>query len=408
MNSKKYFSFNSCDIYITLYILYQLQDIAYARGMLNQLLQLILIIWGLFEAGKYIIFSKKHSQLIKATFLLIGMYTVYGLYGIVNPVRGTAIPIVPYLYLQSSLNSLLPILVFYRYCKNGKLNANTIRRLTPILIIIAILQFNNNYNYKLIHGRHIGSSSEEFTNNVGYVFVVLLPLIYFYRRQLIRITLWSVCMAYIVMSLKRGAIIVGILATIYFIYSTIRNTHRAGKKFIVTTVVGLFAVSGIVYLISFYNSSKYFQERIEQTIQGNTSGRDLLFEGLTHELSNDGSLTHLLFGRGPSSTVKIVGNFAHNDWLETLCNNGILGILILSLFYLVCIYEILKMRNKINPFLFSAFLTMWVCAFITTVFSMSIQSMNISQTIIIAMIAKTYNATRQHRNRLNRVNALAA
>ena len=79
-----------------------------------------------------------------------------------------------------------------------------------------------------------------------------------------------------------------------------------------------------LFVIKLMSESSYFAQRIDQTIAGDSSGRDDLYKSLWDILISEQDLFYILFGRGADATWALVGNYAHQDWLETFCNNGLL------------------------------------------------------------------------------------
>lgn len=88
------------------------------------------------------------------------------------------------------------------------------------------------------------------------------------------------------------------------------------------------------------DNSAYFN----QTLEGNSSGRDSIYSILWYEFLENGSLFYCLFGFGADATISIAGNFAHNDWLELLINNGLLGIVL----YVGYWWRFASLKNKIE------------------------------------------------------------
>ena len=68
---------NLCDIFVMLWGIYYLQGILYSPGILNQAVQLLMILFGLYAVCQYIM-NKSKSRLINATIALIVMYCIYG------------------------------------------------------------------------------------------------------------------------------------------------------------------------------------------------------------------------------------------------------------------------------------------------------------------------------------------
>ena len=165
---------NQCDIYVGLWCIYMLQGILYPQGIINQLLQLIMLLWAMIAFFKYILESRIYifSPILKATFLLIVMYTIYGSFYIMfdTPTIGQN----TYYYLQSALNSLAPIFLFYNFTMNGKLTSDRIRIYLPILIVSCILLYYKNESLVVLK-----SNVEEITNNAGYFFVPLISFLFF-------------------------------------------------------------------------------------------------------------------------------------------------------------------------------------------------------------------------------------
>ena len=62
------------------------------------------------------------------------------------------------------------------------------------------------------------------------------------------------------------------------------------------------------------------------TVEGNSSGRDDIALRIIDELKRY-DVSELFCGKGINYSFKVLGNFAHNDWLEIMLSMGILGCL---------------------------------------------------------------------------------
>ena len=159
---------NQCDVYVGLWCIYMLQDVLYPSGIINQVLQLIILLWSMTALFRFMADSKEYSysSVLKATLLLIVMYVIYGTIYIMfgNPTSNLDTSY----YLQSALNSLVPIFLFYDFTKNGKLTSDRIRIYLPILVVVCILLYYRTENQILL------KDGEEITNNGGYFFVPLI------------------------------------------------------------------------------------------------------------------------------------------------------------------------------------------------------------------------------------------
>lgn len=69
---------NRCDVYLALNLLYSMQGLLYPSGAFNQMLQLIIIIWGLVVFMRYIAVPARQTKFLKATSVLVFMYCLYG------------------------------------------------------------------------------------------------------------------------------------------------------------------------------------------------------------------------------------------------------------------------------------------------------------------------------------------
>lgn len=390
---------NRCDIFILLNILYSMQGLLYPQGFINQLLQIVIILWSLMVAVKYLFLKEYNSRLLKATSWLVFMYVIYGtillVWGSSSIIYVGELPS-KYIYLQVSLRSLLPIYVFYHYSYRGFLSNNRIRIYTLLLLVSLIPMFYFRQMQNLLR-----ANRDEATNNMGYDFLSLLPLCcFFYKRPIIQYILLSVTLFFIVMAMKRGAIAIAVLCVVLFIYG---NIFSKGNKYkIANLFLSAFIIIGTVYFVSYLvATSDYFALRLESTLAGDSSGRDDIFDVILKTVQNETNLFYFLFGRGADSTWGIAGGYAHNDWLETVCNNGILGVFILLYFYYTLVKGVRYLRKIPEKSIYISYIILFLILLLKTFFSMSIQNMDISQSLLLGyfafLISKNKNNTFQER-----------
>jgi hypothetical protein len=80
-------------------------------------------------------------------------------------------------------------------------------------------------------------------------------------------------------------------------------------------------------VVNYINTNTYLIDRFIELKDGNSSGRDSLFEDIwKYCTGTNASLSSVLFGNGINSTIIIAGNLAHNDWLELFCCCGLIGV----------------------------------------------------------------------------------
>lgn len=383
---------NACDVYMLLGWLYSLQNILYQNPIINQSLILILIIWGLIIFTKECILTKQESRILIATKYLIIMYCCYGFLYILSSrtiYTDFGPPLNNVNYLKLALISLLPIFVLYYFSKVGKLTIRRIQLYTIIFTVIYIFQFFYVTENLIAVAIEKGSFYEgkEFTNNVSYYFVRLFPFLFFFRNKAIKYSLLATIYVFIILGMKRGPMIIGFVCTIYFLYTDLKSNRNTKQIIASIFLITLSIAGGILYFNDRLNKSTRLVERIYATKEGNSSGRDKIFSTIIDELENDPSPIHLLFGRGADSTVEIAGNFAHNDWLEVTCNNGLLGIILLIAFYWALFKSISKAKKLQLPKYQIYALSMFVIIyFAQTLFSMSITDMGICPAVILGYI----------------------
>ncbi len=362
---------NQCNAFISLYCGYLLLksfETSSATGLL--LLAITIISFAYFI---FVIIKIKQPHLLRWITVVILMFMIYGLLHIVSGETRTnylGMPIPNSDYLKKIGASMLPIYPFYYFTRKGQLTRTSIRFWLPIFIILAYLNFTQEYNDKLAHAIENGAYKiKEFTNNSGYIFVSLLPLLFIKQRNiLIQFVCIGISTVFIVSSVKRGAIITGGLSILYFVYLTISQAKQSIKiKYLFFLIV--FAVITGHYVSDFIINSHYFEYRLNNTLSGDSSGRDVLIHNLILGFETS-DIPQMIFGHGADSTMLFTGGFlAHNDWLELLLNQGLLGIFIYTGFFIVFFTTWRQHSN--NQDIAGALGSLFIILFLKTFFSMS-------------------------------------
>lgn len=379
--------FNQCNIYISLWCIYYLQGALYPIGsIISQGSLAILLIVSIYNAC-YLNIHYKLPDYFKGLNLLLIILTLYGTISILNnEVIKLHYERVPnFYYLKIIYISLLPTYSAFLYTIKGQLTKKSLSIWILFWFIVATLQFNHEEHTRLLKYFR----REEVTNNMGYVFLSLMPaLILFNKKPLIQFSLLLYCISFIFMGMKRGAIIISILIFIYYINRLYKTSPKKLKIYILLSI--LFLIGTVFYIITdIISSSDYFNHRLEQTIDGDSSGRDIIFGKLWNHFVNETNILKILFGNGNYSTISIAGNYAHNDWLEILLNNGLVGIFI----YIIYWYLFVKtwFKSKRFPDIYTALGMILISSFILTLFSMSYTGLKIYTTITLGFfIAISY------------------
>lgn len=360
-----------CNIYLCLLVLYYLQGSLYEEGSAagRIILALTMAIGGVCAVKA--LYKYKLPRFFTVVNLFLAMIVVYGaVYMCTGPIlKGDGVLTTPLSYIKNPLISFLPIYAFYYFTKKGAVTERWICAVSVIALALCIVQYYVQMEQTIAMREQMGIRQEEVTNNSGYLFLTVIPLlVLFYRNRLIQFVLLAIILVYVVMAMKRGAILVGACCLVYFIWNTFRRGSGRDVKLILLLTVALFA--GGYYLIDYMlETSEYFQHRVLETLEGSTSGRDIIYTKLYDYIQNECSSVKILFGSGADYSVVIAGNFAHNDWLELLVDCGLLGVTIYA-FYFAALYKSvlgLPSKNAAKPM---AYLCLFIL-FARSLFSMS-------------------------------------
>ena len=379
---------NGCHIYLLVILL-----CVVSWGTVVKIAQVVLIAWSLYYAF-YANIKYKLPVYFKALNVLLIMFTIYGFLLIISgetlmvtqrqwrEVANTG-------YLKSIYKSLLPIYAFYVFARRELLTEKTMKFWFFIFLVLTVRLFNRAEAAMLQKALEAGSSAEEFTNNVAYTFVGLLPaLVLFYKKPIIQYLCLVFCAYFIIVGMKRGAILTGGICLIWFITTNVKKVPR-NRRWIVILVSVVVVAVGFYFFRYMMETSSYFQYRIEQTREGNSSGRDGLYATFFQHFINEPNPFRFLFGNGAYSTLKFSDNLAHNDWLEIAIGQGLLGIVI-YLVYWICFYVNWR-RSKNHPQAFMAIGMLLIIYFLSTLFSMSYNSVSRCSAMVLGYYLAMYN-----------------
>jgi O-antigen ligase len=213
---------------------------------------------------------------------------------------------------------------------------------------------------------------------MGIRFMTLIPMLFFLeKRRLLQYAALVYILTFVVMGMKRGAILLAVVLTIYFLYHSLKEASQKEKLYLLLlSIVTIILICMVV--ADLMESSAYFNRRVQQTLEGDASGRDSIYSILWYAFLENGSLFHCLLGFGADATIEFAGNFAHNDWLELLINNGLLGILL----YVGYWWKFASLKNKIVEENVKCAAVAYCMTFIMlTLYSMSYNNMDIFSTM---------------------------
>lgn len=365
-----------CNIYIFLWCLYGLQGTLYPTGSI--LARFLLVVLLLFSLYCVIVATSqiKMPSLLKMVLCLIIVFSVYGFVNILYG-NGAENKVPSYYYLRGIYCSFLPLIVFYMFSKQGSLTENMLQRWLFVFLMIGITQFYRTQKLNLEALAERESNMEEATNNAGYIMLSIIPLIpLFHKRPLIQYSILSVCMVYVLLGMKRGAIIIGALCTTWFFFITLKSNRLSTKQVLRVVLTIIVVVAAVFFVQYMLQNSDYFNYRLEKTMEGDSSGRDALFSTYYNFFLNQSNLLRIAFGNGADATLRKFGEFAHNDWLEIAINNGVFVLLLYAVYWVVLFRTIRKSRKR-NPTAHIILGLFFIVYFMKTFFSMSYNDVTI-------------------------------
>ena len=388
---------NICHVYLGIILLTWFNGTLYAPGgFIAQGLQYVLLLVSLY----YAIYANHKYRLpvyFKGLNVLLIMFTIYGMILILSGeqiiIQASYRVTANTSYLKTILLSLLPIYAFYVFTRQGLLTEKSIRFWFFIFFILAIRSFFRSQERQLEAALEAGSSATQITSNMGYTFVGLLPaLVYFQNKRMLQYILMVACAYFIVISLKRGAIICGAICIVWFLVVNLKKTDR-NRRFIVLLLSVLVAVSLALIYNYMLSTSSYFNYRLAQTESGDSSGRDILYSTFFNHFINESDFMRFMLGYGANGTLKISFNFAHNDWLEIAINQGVIGLFI-YLLYWIGLYRTWRWSRQ-QPQAFMSIGMFLSIYFLSTMFSMSYNSVTRFAAMVFGYSLAIYNNKEQ-------------
>lgn len=390
---------NICNLYIFLWCLYSLQGTLYASGsIISQGILAILLAISLF----FVIYANAKFEMppyMKALNVMLTMFTVYGVSLILS--GETLMVKEGYMgavsnkdYIKSIFISCMPIYTFFVLAKIGLLTDEVIRKCIPIFILMAIAAYFENQNANLAKAEEVMSTQEEFTNNTGYMFLAIIPLLFFVKKPFVQYLLLIICGVFIIAAMKRGAILIFALSLPLFIHSTLKTLSFRKKTMVLLLIIG--SVLALLYYVSYMlDTSEFFNARLESTLEGNASNREDMYPHLLRQIFYYATPLQFLFGRGAWGTLKVSDNFAHNDWLEIGVNQGMLGIVVYIAYWIAFYVSAKRMQN--NKRIYNVLMLSMLILFVKTLFSMSYDDMPIYATMCIGYCMAYYKSNFRHK-----------
>lgn len=291
----------------------------------------------------------------KGLFLFVAILTLYGVFLAVAGDdiywQATGRVLRKYLYVLWLLSAMLSVVPVYIYTSRGLIDEREMKILFLIFFICGINSYYGGLEQQMAYAVLMQEEeTEEFTVTSVYQLLSLLPLIIlFKKKQLLQFVFLGIIFIFLVLSAKRGAILLGGAVAALFILSMFVNSSL-GKK-IAIFFVSIALMIGIYLFINYQmESSPYFASKVQRTFEGYASGRDEYARHILEYYFNKSTIFQMLFGIGAQGTLIANESFAHNDWLAILLEQGILGICLYILYWIGFVVTWLKSRANFDAF----------------------------------------------------------
>lgn len=367
-------------VYPCIWCLYYLQGTLYAEGsIISQGLLAVFLLYSIYyfiRVCKY----KNVPRPIKALKYLAIIFGVYGLLRLGVDTSGWRYVNDATTYFKEYELSILPVFAFYYFSRERLIDSKWFYQFTFVFFITAIASFMYQEAQALLR-----TWRGETTNNAGYFVVSLMPLLVFYRKKpIIQYVALFLVFILVIQGMKRGAIVAVIIGGAYFVWSSYKKA-KGTKKFLFI-LLGIVAVFGAVtYFQHQLANSEYMQFRLEQTQRGDMSERENMYPAYYNYFLDNAGVIQLLFGYGADGTLKNMGDFAHQDWLEAMMNQGLLGLCLMLYFWISLLSvtwhsRLLKCPN----------ITIILSLFVIIYFMKSMVSMSINGMTLFATSALAY------------------
>ena len=216
-------------MYTLLWCIYSLQSILGISGIIAQgVLALVLTMSGYYMLK--VLMQYKTPVFLKCIALFLGVYMIYTYLSFLDP---TPIymesymeqPVTAVVSLKTVLISLLPLYAYYYFTLTQK-----IENIVPYLFICLIITTVDFFVLEksiLTEAVAMGVDQEETTNNVAYDFMHLIPMLFFIRKKpLCQYILLLYILCFILLGMKRGAILIGVVLTLYFFYVSYKYMNK--------------------------------------------------------------------------------------------------------------------------------------------------------------------------------------
>lgn len=277
---------------------------------------------------------------------------------------------VSYLWLNPSTtqigNTLYALLAFVTFAFLGKKGILTSKFVTTVAVLFTLAAIPAFYNAQRIALSKLLGGGEDITTNMSVLFLMLLPFVFLVRNKLVAFGIFCVCLFFLLQGAKRGNIVAAVIPSMLYVWELFKKNRKSFFKMLlfVSAIVGV-----AIWIKDLVLGDDYLLQRIEDTLEGNTSGRTVIYATMWNMWYGSDSILKLLFGYGYEGTFLYspIHMFAHNDWLEILVDFGLIGVVCYVAIFVTLIKLYFKCPKGIGRYVFLSVITIWL---LKTLYSM--------------------------------------
>ena len=270
-----------------------------------------------------------------------------------------------YALFSSNLNKLpvlllgiSPFFVFYHLSHGKYISEKGLSLFTIITLIIFTYQTYDGIIYRISNF----SNFLNYADNTGYLLVLWMIIRMLFKKNLLNFILISFAYVLILISLKRGAVIIGSIIYIVNSYPYLFGKIKLpSKEKIIIRLFTFIVLIFISYQIIVF-SEPLFNRFLTISDDGGSSRFDFYNSIINSWFNSD--IINLIFGHGFFSVselllgANIIGTettYAHSD-IQILYDHGIFGLLLYSLLFMSLLLNIKNVKKNLNKYHYHIFL----------------------------------------------------
>ena len=275
-----------------------------------------------------------------------------------------------YLWLTPSTtqigNTLYALLAFITFAFFGKKGILTSKFVTTVAVLLTLAAIPAFYNAQRIALSKLLGGREDITTNMSVLFLMLLPLVFLVRNRLVALGIFCVCLFFLVQGTKRGNIVAAVIPSMLYVWVLFKENRKSFFKilFLVGIIIGV-----AIWVKDLVLGNDYLLRRVEDTLEGDSSGRDVIYAALWNMWSESNTLLKYIFGYGYDGTItySYMHVRAHNDWLEIVVNFGVVGVVCYISVFVALLRMYLKHSKGLMRYVLLSIMSIW---FLKTLYSM--------------------------------------